>query len=281
VFLTPPGIVEPSLTEESVQPKRNRLPALLSCACRVKSSEIFPALWLRFDQLAAPLAAKLRMMNRSSASEWLSLLRSGLQGWCVLLMFSATTWDRLQAQQPGALDPSFDPGSGPNGSIHVMRVQSDHKILIGGEFTAFNGLPASRVARLNPDGSLDASFNPGLISGSSAGIPVSVNALAVERDGKVLLGGNFKTINGTERKTLARLNKDGSLDSSFDPGSGASMTGFGYGISFVVLQPDGKIVIAGDFASFNGKAVDHCTRLNNDGSLDPEFREAPPPGWLR
>src|SRR5690349_20877636 len=63
---------------------------------------------------------------------------------------------------PGDVDLSFDPGSGLNGTVNAIAVRPDEKVLIGGEFTTVNGFARFKVARLNPDGSGDGSFNPEL-----------------------------------------------------------------------------------------------------------------------
>lgn len=84
--------------------------------------------------------------------------------------------------QSGAVDGTFNPGSGVNGAVYAMAVQADGKLVIGGEFTAFNGIPRSNLARLNADGSLDTTFTPGSIAGR-------VEALVVQSDGKVVIGG--------------------------------------------------------------------------------------------
>lgn len=85
--------------------------------------------------------------------------------------------------QSGAVDGTFNPGSGVNGAVYAMAVQADGKLVIGGEFTAFNGIPRSNLARLNADGSLDTTFTPGSIAGR-------VEALVVQSDGKVVIGGS-------------------------------------------------------------------------------------------
>jgi uncharacterized delta-60 repeat protein len=165
---------------------------------------------------------------------------------------------RLNAD--GSLDASFNPGSGANFEVHALALQSDGKVLIGGTFTSYNGTPRNRIARLNADGSLDASFNPG--SGANS----SVYALALQPDGKLLIGGDFTSYNGTPRNRIARLNADGSLDASFNPGTGADTS-----VRALALQPDGKLLIGGEFISYNGTPRNRIARLNADGSLDASF----------
>jgi uncharacterized delta-60 repeat protein len=146
--------------------------------------------------------------------------------------------------------------------VNSVAVQSDGKVLIGGEFTTYNGTSRGYVARLNTDGSLDTGF---LATG--AGANGAVNSVAVQSDGKVLIGGDFTTYNGTSRGHVARLNSDGSLDSGFlATGAGAN----GAVISLLV-QSDGKVLIGGNFPAYNGTARGSVARLNSDGSLDTGF----------
>jgi hypothetical protein len=78
-------------------------------------------------------------------------------------------------------------------------------------------------------------------------------------DGKVLIGGEFTSVNGTNQNSIARLNADGSLDSSFNPGTGANGRVFA-----IALQPDGKVLIGGDFLTANGVLRPHVARLYGD-----------------
>ncbi len=165
---------------------------------------------------------------------------------------------RLNAD--GSLDTSFDPGAGASSRIRTAFIQSDGKILIGGEFTTFDGVSRNRIARLNTDGSLDTSFDPG------TGVDNIVYTISEHSDGKIVIGGEFTTMNGTARNNVARLNADGSLDTSFDPGTGANNR-----IRSASFQGDGKIIIGGDFTSYDGTAKNRITRLNTDGSLDATF----------
>jgi uncharacterized delta-60 repeat protein len=163
----------------------------------------------------------------------------------------------------GSLDTGFlATGAGLNSGVSSIAVQSDGKVLIGGAFTAYNGTSRGRVARLNSDGSLDTGF---LATG--AGSDSSVYSVAVQSDGKVLIGGAFTAYNGTSRGRVARLNSDGSLDTSF-LATGAGANGNVYSIA---LQSDGKVLIGGDFSTYNGTSRGYVARLNSDGSLDTSF----------
>ena len=156
---------------------------------------------------------------------------------------------RLNAD--GTLDTSFNPGA--NGSIHTFTLQPDGKILVGGEFTTLGGDDRSKIGRLNADGSLDASFNPGA---NMANISQAVvYALAVQLDGKILVGGEFTELGGSARTRIGRLNMNGSLDADFNT------TEYFSTVTGLIVQPDGRILVGGGA----------ITRLNTDGSLDSSF----------
>jgi uncharacterized delta-60 repeat protein len=161
---------------------------------------------------------------------------------------------RLNAD--GSLDSSFNSGTGANGGVSAIALQPDGKVLIGGNFTTINGTNRNRIARLNANGSLDTSFNPGTGVGGTNPIVYSV---VVQSDGKVLIAGSFTNFNGTSRNHIARLNGDGSLDSSFNPGTGADAA-----VHSVALQPDGNVLIGGDFLTVNGVVRPRVARLYGD-----------------
>ena len=165
---------------------------------------------------------------------------------------------RLNAD--GSLDTSFDTASGANGVVHSLALQPDGRVLIGGNFTFFDSTPRARIARLNLDGSLDTSFDPG------AGASDFVAALALQPDGRVLLGGLFTSFDGVARIRTTRLHPDGSLDASYSPGVGANSTVFA-----LALQPDGKLIVGGDFTQCGGVARKGIARLHSDGALDSSF----------
>ncbi|RYF17605.1 MAG: calcium-binding protein, partial [Flavobacteriales bacterium] len=160
----------------------------------------------------------------------------------------------------GEIDPTFNPGTGFNSQIYSMAIQMDQKIIIGGNFTSYNGLPAPRIIRLLPDGSRDSDFNAGL--GASAIIDV----ILVQPDGKILVGGRFNSFDNKESQGLIRLNANGSIDSSFNTG-----TGLDKNVYAIALQSDQKIIIGGSFLSYNGISQKRILRLNSNGILDTTF----------
>ena len=162
----------------------------------------------------------------------------------------------------GQIDTSFILGEGFNGQINSLAIQPDQKIIAGGSFTKFNGssLNAGRIVRLLPDGSKDPSFDTG------SGADGIIEIVALQPDGKILAGGRFKTFNNLPFAGLVRLNTDGSIDSSFN-----IRQGFDKYVYAIALQADQKIIIGGSFVTFNGISQKRILRLNTDGSLDASF----------
>ncbi|MGQ9896709.1 MAG: hypothetical protein ACUVR8_03980 [Acidobacteriota bacterium] len=179
--------------------------------------------------------------------------------WLFLLWLVSWVVTGSALGQSGAVDAGFDPGSGVNGSIYAVAVQDDGKVVIGGEFTAFNGVPRNNLARLNADGSLDTTFVPGNVTGR-------VEALVVQGDGKVVIGGNFSSVGSVARRGLARLNPDGLVDTGFT--AETDPDGIVYALA---LQGDGKLLVAGDFTVLGGQRRERLARLEPSGVLDVSF----------
>ena len=216
------------------------------------------------------------------------------------------TWSESEKMgRPTGFSPQVD------GAVYAIAVQPDSKILIGGRFLTINGANRPLIARLNPDGSLDTGFIPGLeFSGGfniiqnivmqpdgkiiicgefTAGghqylarlnadgsldpgfqLGTGLNGpsfrVAVQSDGRILVGGEFTLVNGISRNNIARLNGDGSLDAGFNPGTGADAP-----VSAIAIQPDHKVIIGGGFKTVNGVSQKRLARLDPDGSLDTSF----------
>ena len=163
---------------------------------------------------------------------------------------------RLNAN--GSADATFNPRT--DKPVHCLAIQADGRILVGGNFTTLAGQPRKCIARLNPDGALDTSFNPG-----AQGLYDScVYAIAVQADGKILVGGRFLKLGEQPRECIGRLNADGSVDTNFNPGADFYVYSLG-------LQADGKIVVGGNFRILGGQTRYYLGRLDADGIPDSKF----------
>ena len=143
-----------------------------------------------------------------------------------------------------------------NGTIRTITKQFDGKILVGGDFTLYGSTSCNYIARLNTDGSYDSTFSIG------TGFNANVRTIAVQNDGKILVGGAFTTYQGTTYNYLIRLNSSGSVDSGFSLGTGPDT---------IVLQTDQKILIGGLFIEYDSNVTGKIARLTVAGFYDTSF----------
>ena len=217
----------------------------------------------------------------------------------------------IDDEMPGGVDPGFKLKGGVNGPVFSILVDQDERILLGGDFTRVGGVNYGYVSRLHPDGYVDSSFNIGtglddivrslgvqpdrkpipggrytFVDGNAvlsvsrlnadgvydntftigAGVEGEVFAVAVQSDGGIVIGGDFRKVAGEAAKNIARLNPDGTLDTTFAVGTGADKP-----IRDIAIQPDGKLVVVGEFGIVAGGSFGKVGRLNPDGSVDTEF----------
>jgi len=181
----------------------------------------------------------------------------------------------VKINNDGSLNSDFNSNvSGVNfggNTPQTLFIQSDNKILIGGA----NGL----LIRLNSDGSLDGEFTAPAISGFATS---SINAIGQQADEKIIIAGSFNDIDGHAVTCIARLNTNGSYDSTF----GLSGNGLvrctdtletclespsSFSIYALAVQPDNKIIISGNFNVYDTTQVFKLIRLESNGSLDETF----------
>ncbi|HTR40225.1 MAG TPA: Calx-beta domain-containing protein, partial [Pseudomonadales bacterium] len=168
----------------------------------------------------------------------------------------------------GTLDAGFNVGSGVDGTVDTIAVYptnstSAGKILIGGSFVHYNGFVVNGLVRLNSDGSIDTTFNAG-----NAATNGTVNAIAIQLDGRIIVGGNFGTFNNALAGNIVRLNADGSTDASFTVNVGQ---GANNGVNGIIIQADNRILVVGQFTGFNGVIRNGVTRLLVTGVTDPSI----------
>jgi uncharacterized delta-60 repeat protein len=178
----------------------------------------------------------------------------------------------------GASAQSAADGFAPDvdGVVNAVVIQPDGKVLLGGQFSSVDGFPRANVARLNPDGSVDASFDPAFNG--------PVRTIALQRDGRIVLGGDFTSLQprvtgaAVTRLRLARLNADGTPDASFAPSLAGPLQPQ---VHSVLVQADGRIVAGGTFTTVQAPGAaaavtrNYLARFNADGSLDAAFNPSP------
>jgi uncharacterized delta-60 repeat protein len=159
----------------------------------------------------------------------------------------------------GVVDQTFSITNAINDELRALVIQSDGKILIAGRFTTVLSASRNRIARLNSDGTLDGSFDPG------TGANGNIRAMALQPDGKIVIAGEFSQVNGLDRAKVARLNASGSVDETFDPGAGPDRQ-----VRTVAVE-NGSNFLGGDFENYRGVARSTVAKLSGDGSLDSTF----------
>jgi uncharacterized delta-60 repeat protein len=151
-------------------------------------------------------------------------------------------------------------GSAFNGTVHTIEVDALGGIYVGGEFTSYGSVSCSRIIKLDSNGVYDPTFNFG------AGFDNTVRTIAIQSDGKIIVGGDFQSYNGNPSiDALVRLNPNGTEDGTFAVSNAFQP---GEGVYKVTIQPDGKILVGGSFTSFNTNPVNRLLRLTTLGADD-------------
>ena len=178
----------------------------------------------------------------------------------------------------GALDAAFSQAVGPADNVYRIKSLPNGQYLLGAYGGSITIGTTTRVEllRLNPNGTPDNTFDCGSgPSTSAAGGYSYVQTYAVQPDGKVVVAGYFDTFSGTLAQGVVRLNANGTIDNSFTTGTGFLDKSNSYAQPYgVAIQPDGKILLVGDFVVFNGMAVPGIVRLNANGGLDATYQPA-------
>jgi uncharacterized delta-60 repeat protein len=173
----------------------------------------------------------------------------------------------------GFPDTGFNIGTGFNSNVNSILVQSDGKIIVGGGFTTYSGSTANYFARLNISGTLDLTFTSGQSGVGAFNFPPT--SLALQSDGKVIAYGNFTTYSGSSVNRIVRLNTNGSIDNTFNVGTGFNSYSFqiaGAGTDQnLSIDASGKIYVGGSFSSYSGSLINGIVRLNTNGTIDTTF----------
>jgi uncharacterized delta-60 repeat protein len=172
----------------------------------------------------------------------------------------------LRVNPDGTQDFSFNPNIHSTKSVYVraVKIQPDGKILVAGLWIVSSATTSpifsSFITRINPDGSIDQAFQ------TNETLNKEISDLIVLPNGKILIA--QKTFLGfnvpQSSSNVLRLNADGSIDNSFNSGTGTDD-----GINVMLLLPNGKILVGGKFTTYNGQPRQNLAQLNADGSLNP------------
>lgn len=167
----------------------------------------------------------------------------------------------------GIITPNIVAGIRANNAVNLIGLQSSNKSIISGFFTRYNNILKNKIARLDTNLTLDATFT------SSGPTPSSQppQSMAIQSDDKIIVVGSFTGFSGGSNGFgIARLNVNGSIDTSFNVG-GSGISLLNYVAYTAAIQQDGKILVGGQFGSYNGVPCGSLIRLNSNGSIDPTF----------
>jgi uncharacterized delta-60 repeat protein len=169
----------------------------------------------------------------------------------------------------GTLDETFDAGL-LGGNVHAVAVQPDGTMLIGGIFDQINGEPRTGFACLEANGALSARFAAAPRINSQ--VLVGIESVTQDNRGRIFLGGGFDKVNGVPQTNIVCITPDGEIDPTFDTKGGASGL-----VTKVFALPDGKIMVSGLFDIIAKNSYKRLARLNPNGSIDSTFRPSPAP----
>lgn len=165
----------------------------------------------------------------------------------------------------GMVDNTFNPGQGFNGETlaEACSVVSfeDGTVSVSGVFDDLNNVSASNMAMLTNSGSPVWMYKYG-----SGLLNYWAKTIHVDANHSIFVGGNFDRYNGSYRNDITKLDRYGHIDYSFKPG-----TGFNGDVLDIITQPDGKVIVCGQFSSYNGTSIQNIVRLNPNGTLDNSF----------
>jgi uncharacterized delta-60 repeat protein len=171
----------------------------------------------------------------------------------------------------GTIDTTFvtNMGSGFDGPVTGIALQSDDKIVCVGDFVDFDGNYCNYIVRLNTDGTWDSTFatpSPGGYFFDNY-----TDKVLVESDGTIVVAtsSGFNDYDGTPVDGMTRINPDGTFHSTFPVG--AFHSGFNSNVNGMALFPDGKIVVGGDFLGVNNLSNPYIVRFNADGTVDSTY----------
>ncbi|MBK8344088.1 MAG: hypothetical protein IPL12_12725 [Bacteroidetes bacterium] len=185
-----------------------------------------------------------------------------MKNFLVFTLILLLTNNLIIAQTPGNVDLSFECGWYADNTVNKIVVQSDGKIILAGEFQTFNSTVAHQIVRLNPDLTVDPTFNSG------SGFPdCNITDMLVTADNKIVISGDFMSYDGHACSLIVRLNADGSYDPTFN----TTALGLFYPPENLTLQPDGKILYSGSYLETPAYLEDMIVRMNTDGSRDSSF----------
>jgi uncharacterized delta-60 repeat protein len=164
----------------------------------------------------------------------------------------------------GPINETFVVGEGfshPfNTVVNTIEIDSSGNYYIGGSFTTYDNIPSNNIIKLTSGGTIDTSFDYG------SGFNSEVTTIAIQLDGKIIVGGFFTTYKDVSCNRIVRLNTDGSIDNTFSVG-----VGFDGSVGNIKITNDNLIYVGGSFTTYQNLNYRSVVRLDLNGSIDVSF----------
>jgi uncharacterized delta-60 repeat protein len=182
-------------------------------------------------------------------------------------LYSGSAVNRIvRINTNGTRDTTFNIGTGFSVGSADIRVQPDNKILVVGNFSSYSGSAATRIVRINTDGTIDNSFVSGV------GFNVTPHSLDLQPDGKILVLGSFTSYSGSANNYIIRLNTNGTIDNTFNIGTGISAISSGINNAKILSIANNKVMVTAPLVTtYSGSTSGNIFRINSNGTLDTAF----------
>ena len=166
----------------------------------------------------------------------------------------------------GTRDTTFNTGTGFTAgtlAAYALDIQTDGKIIVGSGATAYSGSTVTRLMRLNSNGTLDTTFNPGIVNST-------VYAVKLQPDQKILIAGVFNSVSSSLAGGIARIQPNGNLDTSYNTGIGINAATLNAPNVFS-LDSTGNVYIGNNFTTYSGSTVNRFVKTSPSGTIDTTF----------
>lgn len=166
----------------------------------------------------------------------------------------------VKIKSNGDIDDTFNVGTGFNGEVRKIKILSDGKILVGGNFSTYNSLTSWILVKLNVDGTIDSTFNQPTTNFGS------IYDIITNSSDSIYLGGDFITYSGVAAQYIVKLNSNGTIDNSF-----SSFSGFNGTVTKILLDSSENLYVGGSFTSYSGVSANRIIKLLPTGEKDISF----------
>jgi len=184
----------------------------------------------------------------------------------------------IKLRPDGTIDQTFyenmSSGFGSGGSVSAIGVDASANIIVGGNFTSYDGSGCSDIIKLRPDGTIDKTFYENMGSGIGiVGVGSYVKAIGVDASANIIVGGNFTSYDGSGCSDIIKIRPDGTIDQPFYENMGQGIRGGAGIVNAIGVDASANIIVGGNFTSYDGSGCNGIIKLQPDGTIDQTFYE--------